>query len=243
MFKSRALEHISCLHCPSSSLCIAAELDTEAKVQLDTLITKIQNLTKGDHIFHVQDPVKNLYAVYKGSFKEYWIDENGNECITNFYFPGDLIGIESISNRKHLFSVSALEDTTLCVIPLGAFLELMQSHSSIMKRFINIASLKMQNDQSTTMGVTATEQVCDFLMNITTRMLERNYSKSEIHLPMSQLDISNYLGIAYETVNRVFQKLKSSKIIKLKNKSMQVLDISELENQGRIDYELKKSLM
>jgi CRP/FNR family transcriptional regulator len=242
MLKARILEQISCQTCPSSHLCIAADLDSEAKSELDALITKVRNPAKGAHVFHIQEPVKNLYAVYSGSCKEYWIDENGNECITNFYFPGDLIGIESISNRKHLFSVSTLEDTVLCTIPLDAFLELMQTHGSIMKRFINIASQKMQNDQCITMGVTATERVCDFLMNITTRMLERSYNEDEIHLPMSQLDISNYLGIAYETFNLILKKLKSNDVIKLKNKTMRVLDITELESQGRIDYEFKKSL-
>jgi CRP/FNR family transcriptional regulator len=97
----------------------------------------------------------------------------------------------------------------------------------------------MQNDQSTSMGITANERVCDFLMNILTRMQERNHSEKNIYLPMSQLDISNFLGIAYETVNRVFQNLKRNKIIKINNKTMAVLDVNELENRGRIDYSLK----
>jgi CRP/FNR family transcriptional regulator len=239
MIKTRESQDVSCKKCPSRSLCLAPGLTPEELSKLNTQIAKILIVNKKDHVFFARDSMPNLYAVYRGSCKEYWIDENGNECITNFYFPGDIIGMESVSNRKHAFSVSALEDSELCIIPVDPFFALMQEHGNIMKRYINITSFKMQNDQSTSMGITANERVCDFLMNILTRMQERNHSEKNIYLPMSQLDISNFLGIAYETVNRVFQNLKRNKIIKINNKTMAVLDVNELENRGRIDYSLK----
>jgi CRP/FNR family transcriptional regulator len=241
MIQARTLKNISCHTCSASSLCLPAGLEKADIDSLDDLINKVKLFTKGEHVFHIQDEVSNLYAVYQGSCKEYWIDAKGNECITNFYFPGDIIGMESLANRQHLFSVSALEDAELCVIPLDEFYKSMEANPAIMRRFIQITSLKMQNDKSTTMGTTTSERVCDFLMNVTLRMLERNHSEENINLPMSQLEISNYLCIAYETVNRVLKDLKTNKIINLKNKTLQILDIPQLESRGRLDYSLRRS--
>ncbi len=239
--KTRLSQDINCQECPSRHLCIAGGLTDSSQIDyLNKVIQKILILKKKEHVFYAHSPMKNLYAVYQGSCKEYWIDENGNECVTNFYFPGDLIGIESISDGTHLLSVVALEYSELCVIPLDEFYAVMQEQEDILKRFINITGFKIRNDRSTKMGVTANERVSDFLLNVIARMLERNQTEKNIHLPMSQLDISNFLGIAHETVNRIFKNLKRQKIIKIKNKKMDVLDLAELEHLGRLDYSLKK---
>ncbi|MCD6039628.1 MAG: Crp/Fnr family transcriptional regulator [Gammaproteobacteria bacterium] len=240
IIKSRVAQNINCFNCCSRHLCIAGgSLNTSEIDYLNGLIQKVVILKKQEHLFHAHSEQKNLYAVYKGSCKEYWIDENGNYCVTNFYFPGDLIGLESISDRTHLLSVVALEPTELCVISLNDF-SLMQEKVNILKRFIDITSMKMRNDRSAKMGVTAHERVSDFLLNLISRMLERNQTINHVPLPMSQLDISNFLNIAHETVNRIFKNLARQKIIKIQNKVLTVLDISELERLGRLDYSLKK---
>lgn len=238
--KSRQLQNINCFDCTSRHLCITGTLIDKSEIdQVNNVIQNTISLKKQEHLCHAHTPMKNLYAVYSGSCKEYWIDENGNECLTNFYFPGDLVGLESIPDRTHQLSVSALENTELCIIPLDDLYTVMQAHGDVLKRFITLTGFKMRNDRSTKMGITANERVSDFLLNITSRMLERNQTEKNISLPMSQLDISNFLGITHETVNRIFKNLKTQKIIKINNKVMTVLDLEELERLGRLDYSLK----
>lgn len=232
MIKPRHPE-IHCQTCQGRHLCITSGVDEAGKVILNELIKTIRFVSKKEIVMQANTPMQNLYAVYSGSCKEYWTDVNGNECVNNFFFPGDIIGIESIAGKKYMFSLSALEDTELCVIPMTGFLEAMYKNPSILKRFINISSLKMQNDQSARSGITALERVCDFLLNIISRTYERTPQIKEIVLPMSQVEISDFLGITYETVNRIFKTLKRKKIIKMKNKTLEVLDMAELENLKR----------
>lgn len=234
--KSRLALNIGCSKCSVRHLCLASNLEDKDILELNNLITLVKCLAKNEHLSTMNTPLQNLYAVYKGSCKEYWINEKGDECITNFYFPGDIIGIESVEGRKHLFSVSALEETRLCVIPIERFLELLNNNPTILRRFLSINSLKMQNDQSLKMSITANEKISDFLLHIYHRMLERHPDSKEVRLAMSQLDISNYLGIAYETVNRIFSHLKRKRIISLKNKILKIHDQNALEESGRLDY-------
>lgn len=235
MIKSRLQQGITCHQCTVNSLCISKDLEPEDIDQLNPLIAKVRCLSKKEHAFHCDDEQQNLYAVYRGTCKEYRVDELGNEIVTNFYFPGDVIGIESVASRRHMFSVIALDDVDLCVIPIEEFLNTMQENPRILKRFFTITSLKMQNDQSTRMSSTAINRVCDFILNIVLRMQERNMQNNEIVFPISQLDISNFVGVAYETVNRIIRKLRRQKIIKIKHKKLTILNFSKLEALSRLN--------
>lgn len=237
MIKPRATKGIYCGQCSVQHLCIAHQLDVRDIQKLDEIISVVKCVNRNNHISRIHDTLINLYAVHKGSCKEYWIDEDGNECVTNFYFPGDIIGIESVAKKKHIFSVAALESTELCVIPIESFLQMLSEYPNILQRFLTINSLKMQNDQSTRMGVTVSEKICDFLLNVSNRMNERMPAANKFRLSMSQIDISNYLGIAYETVNRILKDLSHKKIISLKNKTLEILNYSELQNLGKLDYQ------
>ncbi|MBS0175212.1 MAG: helix-turn-helix domain-containing protein, partial [Nitrospira sp.] len=44
-------------------------------------------------------------------------------------------------------------------------------------------------------------------------MSRRSSTPDVLHLPMSRCDIADYLGMAHETVSRVFTQLKRSEII------------------------------
>lgn len=200
---------------------------------LNTIIQKIAFLDKKEYLLQAHVPTKNIYAVYKGSCKEYWIDGNGNECVTNFYFPGDLVGLESVCDHIPLLSVVALEPSEFCIIPLEDLYVLMQQESSILKRFINVMGFKMRNDRSVKMGNIAHERVSDFLLNVLSRMKERSLNNDILSLPMSQIDISSFLGITHETVNRILKNFQKEGVISIKNKVISFIDIPKLESLSR----------
>lgn len=238
MIKTRISKNISCATCYVNHLCLGRDLDVTALQILDPIIKNIRQVAKKEYIYLLNDPMLHLYALNKGSCKEYWIDEAGNECITNFYFPGDIIGMESISRKKYMFYTAALEKMELCVIPVKELLDAMCNSPDILKRFLTINTQKMQHDQSNRTGITANEKVSDFILNIAIRLQERNPHQKQMTLTMSQVDISNFLGVAHETINRILNTLKRKKIIHLKNKKLEILNINELKKLGRLDYTL-----
>ncbi|WP_457300465.1 helix-turn-helix domain-containing protein, partial [Phyllobacterium sp. P5_D12] len=58
---------------------------------------------------------------------------------------------------------------------------------------------------------TAAERVAAFLLDLA----ERQGGLERVELPMSRMDIGDYLGLTIETVSRVFSKLKDKGIIAL----------------------------
>jgi CRP/FNR family transcriptional regulator len=47
-------------------------------------------------------------------------------------------------------------------------------------------------------------------------------------LPMSRTDIGNYLGLAVETVSRVFTKMQRNGLLQVEGKEIEILDPDEL---------------
>ena len=228
MLKNRHQLSIDCATCSVRHLCLAQNQESTSIAELNELIQKVRCVKKGEHIFHAFDPAYHIYAIFTGSCKEYQLDENGNECVKNFYFPGDIIGLESIPDQKHLFAATALEDTQLCAIPLEPLLELISKNAQLLKRFIDINSYKMQNDQQVRVSTNASQRVADFLENMVLRIQQRNITQNEVVLPMSQIDISNFLGMAHETVNRILRQWHLQNIIRYKNKRISHINMERL---------------
>ena len=216
MIKDRTQAHISCTHCSISYLCLARQFSGEEKSRLDTFIRKVRIVTKGEHLYRDTDKVDYLYAVYSGSVKDYFVDENGQEYINNFYFPGDIIGLESVAKKKYAYSAMALSEAELCMIPINSLFVEMQSFPALLNRFLHINSHKMLNDKHIRPSTNAKQRVADFLVNLLYRLEERTGSMSAMQLPMSQVEMGNMIGIAYETVSRVLHLFEEQKIIRSK---------------------------
>jgi CRP/FNR family transcriptional regulator len=77
---------------------------------------------------------------------------------------------------------------------------------------------------------TAEEKLATFLLAISKRFQDRGFSAKEFHLSMSRGDIANHLGLAVETVSRLFSRFQDEGLIQIENKSIQLIDIEKLNN-------------
>jgi len=231
MQKDRANLGISCNTCQYAHLCLAGSPTSEKeKDLLNDLLSKVLILNKGDHIYRENEKMSYLYAVKQGFCKDYCIDENGNEHIYNFYLPGDILSLDSLPYHKYTSSAIALSDAKLCMIPVDKFLDLLPTAPNLMKRFLHIMSYKMQNDRHVHKITNTKKRVAAFLINLLFRLEERKFPPNRITLPVSQFDMSNLLGMAYETVNRILHQFQSKEIIKISHKEIFVLDRKQLED-------------
>ena len=135
MIKDRKQAGISCKNCKFSQLCIAKQFNDDERLRMDRFIQKVKVLNKGEHVYRDNDTVDYIYAVHSGTLKDYYVDANGQEYINNFYFAGDLLALESLSQKRYSFSAVALNKTTLCMIPVISLFTEMQIFPALLKRF------------------------------------------------------------------------------------------------------------
>lgn len=216
-----------CMTCSLTSLCLPLSLTLEDIDQLDRIIKRRQPLKKGEHLFRQGDDFSSVYAVRSGSLKNYIMTNDGEEQITNFHLPSELVGLDGIDCTSYPVSSKALETTTVCEIPYANLLELSSELPDLRKQLYSSMSKEIRDDKLMMLLLSkknAEERVATFLSNLSCRFKRRGYSPNTFRLPMSRNEIGNYLGLAVETVSRVFTRFQSMDMIAVNGKEVHITD-------------------
>jgi CRP/FNR family transcriptional regulator len=77
---------------------------------------------------------------------------------------------------------------------------------------------------------TAEERVAYFLLQISERLKKRGYSELEFRLSMTREEIGNHLGLAHETVSRLFNSFQVKNMIEVQLRLVKIIDKKKLLN-------------
>jgi CRP/FNR family transcriptional regulator len=61
------------------------------------------------------------------------------------------------------------------------------------------------------------------------RLSKRGLSPTDFYLSMSRHEIGNYLGLAVETVSRLFTRFQDEGLVKVDRKHVEILDLPTIE--------------
>lgn len=227
----KAANKVSCSDCSLSAICLPLAVDVTDLERLDNIILRGRTLKRGAHLYRASDPFESLFAVRTGSVKSYVLSEDGDEQVTGFYLPGEIVGMDGISTARHVSSAKALESSSVCEIPFTHLEELSSRIPSLQHHFFTLMSREIQADRELHMLLgkkSAEDRVAALLLSISARQKRRGLRADTFHLPMSRYDISNYLGLAVETVSRIFTRLQQSGAIVQNGKEITILDRNRL---------------
>lgn len=222
---------LACNDCGLYQLCLPVGVEPEELELLDHIIKRRRPLKRGEHLFQLNTPFKSIYAVHSGSIKTYIPTEDGNEQITGFHLPGELLGLDAISTRQHACAAKALETTTLCEIPYEKLGELAKEIPSLQRHMLSIMSQEILHDHSllTLLGKrSAEERLAALLLSLSERYRQRGFSPVELVLSMSRNDIANYLGMVVETVSRLFTRFQEEGLLQVDRKRVHILSLEML---------------
>ena len=222
----------ACKSCKLHDLCLPLGLDLGDIDRLDSIIKRRKPLQKNEYLFHGGDQFHSLYAVRSGSIKTYSESEQGDEQITGLYLPGELLGLDAIHDNHHPCSAIALETTSLCEIPFDTLEDLSKAIPSLHHQLLRIMSKEIASDQTLLMLMAqknAEERLAAFLVNLSSRLKQRNFSATEFYLSMSRKDIGNYLGLTIETISRTFSRFQSEGLLNTQRKYVQITELERLK--------------
>lgn len=227
-----------CEQCGIYRLCLPMGLKTRDLDMLDSIIKRSRPVKKGEHIFQTNQSFTSIYALRSGSIKSYIYNEQGEEHIIGFKMPGDLLGLSGINGSRYQSSAIALETSNVCEIPFSQLESLGQKIPGLSHHLIEIMSREIQEEQQkVTMCsmMSAEARLASVIYTISQRFAERGFSATEFHLSMSRSDIANMLGLAVETVSRLFTQFQEQGILSVNRKHIQILDVNGLTNLIRTD--------
>jgi len=222
----------ACSSCSLQQLCLPLGISGEDLQRLDALIKRHRPLARSHHVFHLGDDFHALYAIRCGSVKTYTITEDGSEQITGFHLPGEIIGLDAINSNRHPCGAKALETTSVCDIPFNRLEELALLIPGLSRQLLRIMSREIQSDEEllTLLGKkSAEERLASLLLSLSKRLQQRGFSPWEFRLSMSRNDIGNYLGLAVETVSRLFTRFQQQGLIEVQHKYIRLQNREQLE--------------
>jgi CRP/FNR family transcriptional regulator len=166
-------------------------------------------------VYHQGDPLNGFFRVNSGVVMVYRLLEDSQRQITGFYTEGDCFGL----------SAGGTYQDTAVTVATSNIVSLMMSDVrksvSLQSELLTITcgQLSAAQDLITTLTKkTASEKVATFLL-MQAKSQKKSGDDFDIRLPMSRLDIADYLGLSIETVSRRFTELKSKGIIALPNRN------------------------
>lgn len=217
----------ACKRCGLYHLCGPMGLDEGDMQKLDEVLKRRRSVEKGEHLYRLGEPFTSVYAVRSGSFKSYTILDDGTEQVTGFQLPGDLLGLGAISAQKHMSAAKALETASVCEIPFERLETLANDIPGLHHHLLSLMSEELQHDQCKLVllaKMPAEAKLATFLLNFSKRLETRGYSPNRFNLSMSRNDIANLMGMAVETISRLFGHFQEEGLLRVNRKQIELLD-------------------
>lgn len=222
---------VACKNCSLAPICLPMGLPPQDVEQLDGIIRRNRPLHRGEHLFHLGDPFRSLYVIKTGTIKTYAPSLDGGEQILGFHLPGEMIGLDAIEEERHHFSAKVLETSAVCELPFEQLEALSSTIPSLQHQMYRLLSKEIGNETEMLLLLgkkSAEEKLANFLLSLSSRFSQRGFSATDFYLSMSRHEIGNYLGLAVETVSRLFSRFQDAGIIKVERKHIQLIDVDHL---------------
>ena len=229
--KLRTPHQAHCKDCSLASLCLPLSLNLDDMDALDDIVKRGRPIKKGEFLFRQGDAFGSVFAVRSGALKTFSLSDSGEEQITGFHLPSELVGLSGMDTETYPVSAQALETTSICEIPFERLDELSVQLPKLRRQLMRVMSREIRDDQQMMLLLskkTADERIATFLVNLSARFRARGFSANQFRLAMSRNEIGNYLGLAVETVSRVFTRFQQNKLLEAEGKEVIILNPIEL---------------
>jgi len=206
----------ACKNCSLHPLCLPLALSIDDMDILDGIIKRGRPIQKGEHLFYQGDEFKSIFAVRTGTVKTYTLTNEGEEQITGFHLASELVGLESYETITYPASAKVLETTNVCEIPVDRLDDLAGRMPELRRQLMRLMGKELREEQQMMLLLSkksAEERIASFLINLAARFKHRGFSGTSFRLTMSRADIANYLGLAVETVSRVFTRFQKQGLL------------------------------
>jgi CRP/FNR family nitrogen fixation transcriptional regulator len=170
------------------------------------------NLAKNVEVYGEGEPADYVYKVVSGVVRTCKLLSDGRRQISSFFLPGDVFGLEA--TVEHRFTAEAVSDVSLIFVKRSALTALAARDGEVANELWSAATADLRAAQEHMLLLgrkSAQERLVAFLLE----MAERTNGGEAVDLPMSRLDIADYLGLTIETVSRTITQLENAEAISL----------------------------
>ncbi len=223
---------ISCDSCSLNNVCIPNGLSEDEITQLEISVDKTVKIKKKEALYNAMDEVNGIYAIKSGAIKTSISNADGQEQVLEFHLPGDMLGFDAFNSGIHSCDAVALEDTLLCKIEMEDFHDLCGRLPGIRKEMMHQVGKEIAHNQSLLLSLgqqQTDERLATFLLEMSAHFQSRGFSGKEFVIPMPRQDLSNYLGMAVETLSRIISRMTDEGLVEIDRRLVIISNMEKLE--------------
>lgn len=218
---------VACRDCSLAGVCLPLGLNRTEVERLDSIVRRNRPFHRSDFLFRAGEPFSTLFVVKTGTVKTFVHNPDGSELVLGFHLPGEIVGLDGIDQDQHGCSAQALETTAVCELPFESLQKLSTEISILQHQMFRIMSREITKETNLMKllgNSTAEERLAAFVISLSCRLISRGYAGNTINLSMSRQEIGSYLGLALETISRLFTSFHERGILRVNRKHVEILD-------------------
>ncbi len=213
---------------------------SDAEIQIvERLASRPRLITAGRDMVRDEDSPRESCLMLSGFSARYHILGDGRRQITAVHVAGDFVDLHGFLLSRMDHSVIALTDCTVALVPHEYLRELTETepHFSRLLWLCTIIDAAIYRQWLVAAGrLSSIGQIASFLCEMFLRLqIVQQTEGFKFRLPMSQVVLSDAMGLSVVHVNRTLQELRKQKLIAWEGEQVSILDWDALRAVADFD--------
>jgi CRP-like cAMP-binding protein len=188
-----------------------------------------QSLKQGETIFSEGTDATGFYIVVSGRVKVFKVSPDGKEQIIHIFGPGEIFGeVPMFEGKGFPAHAETLGKCRLLFFPKKRFIELIKRDPSLAMNMVAALSLRLKN-LTRLIEELSLKEVPGRLAAYLLYLSDREGGDTVIKLDIPKKILASLLGTIPETLSRIFYKMNNHGLIKMKGRTINILDKNALK--------------
>lgn len=221
----------SCGSCPYKSLVFGSLTNTELE-QINTTRKEVL-YKKGEVVTQEGDKIKEFLYLKSGLVKVFKTGLGRKDQIIRIARSSDFVSLLSMfSNDTYKYSMTALEDTTVCIMDSDQIKLLVEKNGKFAVEILNRISNTYDKIIESTFKIRQ-KHLRGRIAYILLYFANKVYQQNKFELPVSRREIAELINMTTENVIRILSEFRKDGIILIDGKVIEILNIEFLEKLSK----------
>jgi len=201
----------------------------QEQIEKISAITISKSYRKGETIFFEGDPGIGFYMVSQGQIKIFKTSFDGKEQILHIFGPGEPFGeVPVFHGIPFPANAMALSNCETLFFPRTEFVDLITAHPSLALNMLAVLALRLRRF-TTQVENLSLKEVPGRLASHLLYLMEEQARTDQVTLDIPKGQLASLLGTSSETLSRIFSKMSEEGLIRVKGKTIVILDRDRLK--------------
>ena len=215
------------------------DLSDEERAIVEHMFTEARLIKAGDDIVRDGDRPQHSTLIVSGVAARYKVLQDGDRQITALHLAGDFVDLHSFMLKEMDHGVTAISQCRIATVPHQTLTDISVSHPHLTRLFwlLTLLDGALHREWLVAMGRrSAMGQLAHLLCELRMRLsVVGSGDQDSFVMPVTQVDLSDILGLSSVHVNRVLQELRGANLIAWKGINVSILDWEGLKRVAEFD--------